>query len=143
MRRKISTLGMVLGVAVPLLFGCYIARAPTARPPRDDAGRRSDKPFTWSGTVRSRALGVRAQPQRARPRRDRARATRSKCAPKSGGATATREDVKITVRQVGSSGGDVIVCALWNDRSSCDEDGYHSHNDGWNWFSNNQNDVQV
>jgi hypothetical protein len=52
------------------------------------------------------------------------------------------EDVKITVRQVGSSGGDVIVCALWNDRSSCDEDGYHSHSDNW-WGNNNHNDTEV
>ena len=50
--------------------------------------------------------------------------------------------MKITVRQVGSGGGDVLVCALWNDRSTCDEDGYHSHNDGWRG-DNDHNDVQV
>lgn len=28
-----------------------------------------------------------------------------------------------------ASGG-ILVCALWGDNSDCDEDGYHSHNDG-------------
>ena len=37
----------------------------------------------------------------------------------------------------------MVVCALWNDRSSCDEDGYHSHSDD-SWFrNNNRNDVSV
>ena len=51
------------------------------------------------------------------------------------------KDVRITVTQVGSGKGDLLVCALWNDNSSCDEDGYHSHSDGW--WRNNHNDVSV
>jgi DUF4097 and DUF4098 domain-containing protein YvlB len=51
--------------------------------------------------------------------------------------------VKITVKQVGSGSGDVLICALWNERSSCDEDGYHSHSDGWFHGDNDRNDVSV
>ncbi len=35
-------------------------------------------------------------------------------------------DVRIEERQVGSAG-DVIVCAIWYDNTSCDEDGYDVH----------------
>lgn len=51
------------------------------------------------------------------------------------------KDVRITVTRTGSGNGDVLVCALWNENSSCDEDGYHSHNDGW--WRDNHNDVSV
>lgn len=54
------------------------------------------------------------------------------------------DDVKITVTQVGSNKGDVVICALWKGQSSCDEDGYHGRrdrdDDGW-W--GNKNDVSV
>jgi len=57
------------------------------------------------------------------------------------------DDVKITAEQR-SGRGDVVVCALWNDRTDCDEDGYRSHssrNNGWfNWGDRNRgNDVSV
>jgi hypothetical protein len=51
------------------------------------------------------------------------------------------EDVKITVEQVGSGKGDVLVCALWRDGDRCDEGGYHSSH-SFNW-GNNNNDVNV
>src|SRR5579862_8770810 len=52
MRRKISTLALVLGVAVPMLSTNATAWAQTRR--SRDAERRdsSDKPFSCSGTVR-------------------------------------------------------------------------------------------
>jgi hypothetical protein len=52
------------------------------------------------------------------------------------------EDVRITVERTGGADGDVLICALWGDESSCDEDGYHSHSHhhhGWN----DENDVSV
>jgi hypothetical protein len=51
------------------------------------------------------------------------------------------KDVRITVTQTGSGKGDLLVCALWNENSSCDEDGYHSRNDGW--WRDSRNDVSV
>lgn len=40
------------------------------------------------------------------------------------------DDVRIELRRVGPEQRDVLVCALWNERSSCDESGYHGGNNG-------------
>lgn len=54
------------------------------------------------------------------------------------------EDVTITVTQR-SNGGDVVICALWNDRTRCDEDGYRTRSDRnwWDWRDDDRNDVSV
>ena len=54
------------------------------------------------------------------------------------------DEVKITVEQR-SSRGDVVVCARWNDRTRCDEDGYsnNSKSDWWNHDNNRGKDVCV
>jgi len=49
------------------------------------------------------------------------------------------DDVHITTNK--TSDGNVIVCAIWNENSRCDEDGYHS--DGRSWNGNRDNDVSV
>ncbi len=52
------------------------------------------------------------------------------------------EDVRIEARQAGNGGGDIIICALWGERATCDESGYHGNNDrdrSWN----RNNDVSV
>lgn len=56
------------------------------------------------------------------------------------------QDVRIEARVAGSGRGDIIICALWGERATCDEDGYQSNrdrdrrdNDGWR----NNNDVSV
>jgi hypothetical protein len=50
------------------------------------------------------------------------------------------KDVRIETKK--SSDGSILVCALWNDRTTCTEDGYSSHNDGWRSGDRN-NDVAV
>ncbi|MGQ0642934.1 MAG: DUF4097 family beta strand repeat-containing protein [Gemmatimonadaceae bacterium] len=52
------------------------------------------------------------------------------------------EDVKVELRKVGSGEGDVLVCALWFERTECDEDGYETKNDRNSW-NNRNNDVSV
>ena len=51
------------------------------------------------------------------------------------------EDVRFTVDK--TSNGDVLICALWGNESSCDEDGYeshsHHHHHGWD----DDDDVSV
>lgn len=42
------------------------------------------------------------------------------------------EDVRITVEQR-STRGDVVICAIWNDNTRCDEDGYSTRSSR-NWF---------
>jgi hypothetical protein len=54
------------------------------------------------------------------------------------------EDVRITAEQR-SNHGDVVICARWNDRTDCDEDGYRTHSvsNFWNWGRDRGNDVGV
>ena len=134
MRRKISTLALVVGVAIPLLSACSTVRAYA------QTRNSSDTPFTWSGAVQS-GRWVYVRNLNGPVRVEQGTGDKVEVRAEKRWRRGDPADVKITVRQVGSGGGDVIVCALWNDRSSCDEDGYHSHND--NWFHNDHNDVQV
>jgi hypothetical protein len=54
------------------------------------------------------------------------------------------DDVRIEARTSGgSSGGNIIICALWNERATCDEDGYHGNNDRGRDRWRNSNDVSV
>jgi hypothetical protein len=135
MRRKISTLALVLGAAVPVLSACTSMRAYA------QTGRSSDTPFTWSGTVRE-GRWVYVRNLNGPVRVELGTGDKVEVRAEKRWRRGDPEDVKITVRQVGAGGGDVIACALWNDRSTCDEDGYHSHSDGW-WRNNDHNDVQV
>jgi Putative adhesin len=146
MKRKIATMGLMFAAMVPMLSACHIPRAyaQSDRRDREDDRRsdeRSDKPFAWSGTVREghwvyvRSLNGPVRVEQGTGDKVEVRAEKR-------WRRGDPEDVRITVRQVGSAGGDVIICALWNDRSTCDEDGYHSHN-SWLPNFNNRNDVQV
>jgi hypothetical protein len=135
MRRKISTLALVLGAAVPVLSACSSVRAYA------QSGKNSDTTFSWSGAVQAdhwvyvRNLNGRVRVEAGTGNKVEVRAEKR-------WRRGDPADVKITVRQVGSGGGDVLVCALWNDRSSCDEDGYHSRGDSW-FGDRDHNDVQV
>jgi hypothetical protein len=146
MRRKFSAMALTLAATIPLLAACHIPRAyaQSGRRDRDDDRRsdeRSDKPFTWSGAV-SQGRWVYVRSLNGPVRVEQGTGDKVEVRAEKRWRRGDPEDVKISVRQVGTGGGDVLVCALWNDRSTCDEDGYHSHGD--NWFgSNNRNDVQV
>lgn len=50
------------------------------------------------------------------------------------------EFVRFEVKRFGTSGQDVLVCALWGDNSTCNEDGYRTRN---NNERNRTNDVSV
>ncbi len=55
------------------------------------------------------------------------------------------EDVKITVEQR-SNRGDVVICAIWHERTRCDEAGYRSNSDRRWWDDRDRNrdgDVSV
>jgi hypothetical protein len=38
------------------------------------------------------------------------------------------QSVRFEVRKFGANDEDVVICAVWNDRTDCDEHGYESHN---------------
>jgi hypothetical protein len=53
-----------------------------------------------------------------------------------------QDRVRFVLERTGPGEGDVLVCALWNDDSHCDEHGYdsHSHHHGWH---DSDDDVKV
>lgn len=106
-----------------------------------DAQRRSSTDFQWEGTIASgRRLYVRnlngsINVQRATG--DKAEVTGVKRWRRGDPA-----DVKIELRKVGSGQQDVLVCAVWTERTECDEDGYDVR-DNRNWWRDRDNDVSV
>jgi hypothetical protein len=136
MRRNISTLALALGAAMPVLTAGVTTSAYA------QSKQSSDTPFTWSGAVQS-GRSVYVRNLNGSVRVEEGTGNKVEVTAEKRWRRGNPDDVKITVKQVGSGGGDVLVCALWNDRSSCDEDGYHSHNDGWFHGDNDRNDVSV
>jgi hypothetical protein len=51
------------------------------------------------------------------------------------------QEVRITVDK--TSDGDVLICALWGNESSCDEDGYQSHSHHHHHWDGDDNDTSV
>lgn len=104
--------------------------------------QRSSTDFQWEGTIASgRRLYVRnlngsITVQRATG--DKASVTGVKRWRRGDPA-----DVKIEMRKVGTNEQDVIVCAVWTERTECDEDGYNTRNDRNRWRDNDRNDVSV
>lgn len=107
------------------------------------AQRRSNQDFSWEGAIASgrhlyvRNLNGSITVQRATG--DKAEVTAVKRWRRGDPA-----DVKIEVTKVGSNDQDVLVCAVWSERTQCDEDGYETRNDR-NWWRDhdNRNDVSV
>lgn len=52
------------------------------------------------------------------------------------------DEVRIEARMAGSGNGDVIICALWGERATCDESGYNSNRDRSRTSRNNDVSVQ-
>jgi hypothetical protein len=107
------------------------------------AQQRRATDFSWEGTLASgRHLYVRNLNGSVRVQRatgDKAEVTAVKRWRRGDPA-----DVKIEMRKVGSNGQDVIVCAVWSERTDCDEDGYRTRNDRDSWRDrDNRNDVSV
>ena len=136
MRRNITALALAFGAAVPLLTACATTRAYAQSRERDD------KPFTWSGSIRA-GRSVYVRNLNGAVRVEAGTGDKVEVRAEKSWRRGNPDDVKITVKQVGSGDGDVLICALWNDRASCDEDGYHSHSDGWRDRDNDRNDVSV
>lgn len=51
--------------------------------------------------------------------------------------------VTFATKKFGAGEESVVICALWGDRSFCDEDGYRSTGNGYSTNRNNNNDVSV
>jgi hypothetical protein len=95
--------------------------------------RRSDRAFSWEGTVPNgrwlfvRNLNGAIRVERATGNRIEVEATKR-------WRRGDPDEVRIEQRKAGD---DVVICALWNDRTECDEDGYRTRgNDGWRGRNN-------
>lgn len=93
--------------------------------------------FSWDGVIpRGRWLYVRNLNGAIRVERasgDKASVTAEKRVRRGNG-----DDVKIEMRKVGND--DVLICAIWNENTTCDADGYRTRgNDNWN----RRNEVSV
>ena len=124
MRRKITTLALVFGTAVPPLTACTTTRAYA------QSREHGDIQFSWSGAIQA-GHSVYVRNLNGAVRVEAGTGDKVEVHADKRARRGNPDDVKITVKQVGPGNGDDLVCALWNERSSCDEDGYHSHNDGW------------
>src|ERR1019366_4491170 len=135
MRQKSPALALLFGAALPMLSATSSVRVSA------QATRNTDTSFSWSGTIQAERW-VYVRNLNGPVRVEAGTGNKVEVTAEKRWRRGDPTDVKISVRQVGSGGGDVLICALWNDRSTCDEDGYHSHNDGWRG-DNDRNDVQV
>lgn len=122
-----STLALALPLALTLTAATAAAQAQSATTTGDR--------FNWNGNVPAGAwiivrsangpISVKAASGRS------AEITGVKRAERGGDPTV----VRFTSKPLANGG--ILVCALWGDNSDCDEDSYHSHNDGDNGRRNN------
>lgn len=147
MRINFRRMALVLATLAPLATGCVSAQS--RRDSRDDRydrydardDRRSDSDFRWSGEV-SRNHWVYVRNLNGAVRVEPGTGSKVEITAVKRWRRGNPEDVTINVRQSGSGRGDLVVCALWKNRDSCDEDGYHGGSSNWSFWNNN-NDVSV
>lgn len=124
MRRIPATLVFVLAAAAA-------AGVPSSSIAQDT--RSSSEPFKWSGDVQG-GHWVYVRNMNGRVRVEAGTGSKVEVTAEKRWRRGSPDDVEITVKQVGTGKGDVLVCAIWRDRDTrCDEDGYgtRSHFDGW------------
>ena len=135
MRRIIPTLALVsisLGV---------LALAPSGAAAQGRS-QNSDEPFRWSGEIQ-KDRWVYVHNVNGVVRFEATSGNKVEITATKHWRRGDPSDVTISVQQVGSGKGDVLVCALWRENASCDEDGVHSRrSNGWIWRDHN-NDTQV
>ena len=83
--------------------------------------------FTWSGRIPSghwlRVRNLSGEINVTSSNSDRVEVTATKQWRRS-----DPESVRFEVHKFGPNDEDVVICAIWNDRTDCDEHGYNSHN---------------
>ena len=97
--------------------------------------RNSDDPFHWSGDVQ-KDRWVYVHNINGQVRVEAGSGSKVEITATKHWRRSNPDEVRITLQQVGSGKGDVLVCALWSEDSTCDEDGVHSHRDGWRGHNN-------
>jgi hypothetical protein len=94
--------------------------------------RRSERAFTWEGSIpEGRWLYVRNLNGPIRV--ERASGNRASVTGTKRWRRGEPDDVRIEQKKVGD---DIVICAIWNENTRCDEDGYRTRGDGWRGRNN-------
>jgi hypothetical protein len=108
--------------SVLVLLTLSVAAAPVSAQRQTE-----DNAFTWSGRVPSghwiRVRNLSGDIDVTASNSDRVEVTATKR-----WRNSDPEGVRFEVRKFGANDEDVVICAIWNDRTNCDERGYEPHN---------------
>lgn len=115
-----------------------LAAAAVGLPSRLVAQQTSRPDFTWQGTVAPDGW-LRVRNVNGQMRVEAASGSQIEVVGTKRWRRGNPEDVRIEMKRVGPRDGDVLICALWFESSTCDEKGYRSNSRG----RNNDNDVSV
>jgi hypothetical protein len=116
-----------------LLAGIFTATSLTAQE------RRSERSFSWDGAIpEGRWLYIRNLNGAIRV--ERATGAQVEVRAEKRWRRGDPDDVRIVTSMVGQS--DVLICALWTERSECDEHGYRMRGEGWRGGRENDTSVE-
>lgn len=106
--------------------------------------RTSDRDFSWDGRV-SNGHWLYVRNLNGAIRVEKATGDRAEVTAIKRYRRGNPEEVRIEMKRLNGDDGDVIICAFWNERATCDEDGYRSRGNDNGWRNNNgrDNDVSV
>ncbi len=102
-----------------------------------DRDQKRDNAFTWTGTVAS-GKRILVKNINGAIHVEHSSSGRVEVTAEKSWRRGNPEDVRIVQRQ--TDGNDILVCALWNEESRCDENGIHTERKS-RW--NDRNDVSV
>ena len=134
MSRSASSLRRATAVAMLGLV------TPLAAMAQSSSDRSTEAPFRWKGAVAEGAW-LRVHNLNGPIRVERASGAEAEVVGTKSWRNGDPGDVRFVSQRIGTGERDVIVCALWGENSSCDENGYRSRNGNGGWRRNN--DVKV
>ncbi len=129
MRRLLPMLALSLTACAPAFSSAFAQQ------------RESGAPWQWSGDIaKDRTVFVRNLNGAVRV--EQGTGSKVEVTAVKHWRTGDPEEVKITVEQIGSGKGDVLICALWREGDRCNEDGYHSGRNSWGFGHSNDTNVE-
>ncbi|HWZ60454.1 MAG TPA: DUF4097 family beta strand repeat-containing protein [Gemmatimonadaceae bacterium] len=126
---------IAVSLSLPLALACVTAALSAQQPA--DAGRT----FHWTGPV---ATGhwLRVRNLSGAIHVEQSTSNQVEVDAEKTGRHGDPTTIRFVAQRTGADSGDMLICALWGDESSCDADGYHSHSHHHGWNSDD-NDLSV
>jgi putative adhesin len=127
---------MRIATRLSLVLACTLAPVLRAQQPAD-AGRT----FHWSGPVAA-THWLRVRNLSGAIHVERSTSGQVEVDAEKRGDRGDPGRIRFVAQRTGADSGDMLICALWDQESRCDVDGYqsHSHHHGWN---DDNDDVSV